>query len=77
MLELGVPIAIAAVTGLAALTNRLHSRIHELDRRVDGIELRVAEQYVSKSDLNEIMTRVEGHMERIENKLDRISLQQR
>ena len=77
MLELGVPIAIAAVTGLAALTNRLHSRIHELDRRVDGIELRVAEQYVSKTDLSEIMSRVEGHMERIENKLDRISLQQR
>lgn len=77
MLELGVPIAIAAVTGLAALTNRLHSRIHELDRRVDGIELRVAEQYVSKTDLSEMMSRVEGHMERIENKLDRISLQQR
>ena len=77
MLELGVPIAIAAVTGLAALTNRLHNRIHELDRRVDGIELRVAEQYVSKTDLSEIMSRVEGHMERIENKLDRISLQQR
>ena len=77
MLELGVPIAIAAVTGLGALTNRLHNRIHELDRRVDGIELRVAEQYVSKTDLSEMMSRVESHMERIENKLDRISLQQR
>ena len=77
MLEFGVPIAIAAVTGLAALTNRLHNRIHDLDRRVDGLELRVAEQYVSKTDLSDMLTRVESHMERIENKLDKISLLQR
>ena len=48
MLEVVVPIALAAVTGLAALTNRLHGRIHELDKRVDEVELRVAEKYVSK-----------------------------
>ena len=77
MLELGVPIAIAAVTVLAALTNRLHNRIHDLDRRVDGLELRVAEQYVTKSDLSDMLSRVESHMERIENKLDKISLIQR
>ena len=40
MLEATVPIAIAVVTGLAALTNKLHGRIHELDKRVDEVALR-------------------------------------
>ena len=73
MLEMAVPIVIAAVTGLAALTNRLHSRIHELDQRVDGVELRVAEKYVSKEDLDGMIDRVEGHLIRLENKLDKLT----
>ena len=68
-----VPIVIAAVTGLAALTNRLHNRIHELDQRVDGVELRVAERYVSKADLDGMIDRVEGHLIRLENKLDKLT----
>jgi len=70
---MAVPIVIAAVTGLAALTNRLHSRIHELDQRVDGVELRVAEKYVSKDDLDGMIDRVEGHLIRLENKLDKLT----
>jgi len=73
MLEMAVPIVIAAVTGLAALTNRLHNRIHELDQRVDGVELRVAEKYVSKDDLDGMIDRVEGHLIRLENKLDKLT----
>ena len=73
MLEMTVPIVIAAVTGLAALTNRLHNRIHELDQRVDGVELRVAERYVSKADLDGMIDRVEGHLIRLENKLDKLT----
>ena len=73
MLEMAIPIVIAAVTGLAALTNRLHSRIHELDQRVDGVELRVAERYVSKDDLDGMIERVEGHLIRLETKLDKLT----
>lgn len=73
MLEMIVPIGIAAFTGLAALTNRLHNRLFELNRRVDQVELRVAERYVSKADLSEMMSKVESHMERIERKLDRLT----
>ena len=40
----------------------------------DAFELRVAESYVSKTDLQEAMERFETHMLRIENKLDRIIL---
>ena len=77
MLEATIAVAVATVTGVAALTNRVYNRMHELDRRIDRIELRIAEQYVLKSDLNEILDRVEQHMIRIENKLDKIALTSR
>ena len=66
MLEVVIPIALAAVTGLAAMTNRINNRIHELDKRVDEVELRVAENYVSKADLETMIDRVEGHLIRLE-----------
>ena len=65
----------------AALNNRLHQRINNvydrisgLDRRIDGVELCVAQDYVSKSDLATMLDRMEDHMVRIENKLDQIVL---
>ena len=73
MLEIVIPIALASVTGLAAVTNRLHNRIHELDKRVDEVELRVAEKYVSKTDLDGMIDRVESHLIRLENKLDKLT----
>ena len=73
MLEVAVPIALAAVTGLGALTNRMNSRITELDKRVDEVELRVAEKYVSKQDMESMIDRVEGHLIRLENKLDKLT----
>ena len=72
MLETVVPIALAASTGFSVLISRLHSRVSALDSRIDRFELRVASDYVSKTDLNEIVDRVEAHMVRIENKLDKI-----
>ena len=74
MLEAGVALGTALITGMAVLTQKLHSRITELDRRVDKVELTIAQDYVSKQDLNEIMARVEAHMIRIEDKLDRLVL---
>ncbi len=65
----------------AALNNRLHQRINnvhdrisELDRRIDSVELSVAQEYVSKTDLQTMIDRMEDHMVRIENKLDQIVL---
>ena len=81
MSEAIVSIAVAVVAGGAALNNRLHNRInsvHErisaLDRRLDGIELTVASDYVRKAELSELLSRMEDHMVRIENKLDQIVL---
>lgn len=81
MLEALVSLSIAAIAAGAALNNRLHQRINNvhdrisgLDRRIDAVELGVAQDYVSKTDLNAMMDRMEDHMVRIENKLDQIVL---
>ena len=71
-MEAVVTAVIAALSGLGVLHSRLHSRIHELDRRVDNIEIKVAEKYVTKTDMSVMLDRVEDHMIRIENKLDNL-----
>ena len=72
MIEIGVSITIAAVSGLGVLFGRVNARVSDLDKRIDGFELRVAERYVTKSDFQSTLERVEAHMVRIENKLDRL-----
>ena len=80
-MEAIVAAVIAIVAGGATLNNRLHNRINNvhdrirgLDRRIDAIELSVAQDYVSKADLSVMVQRMEDHMVRIENKLDQIVL---
>ena len=73
MLEAAISIGVAAATGFSILITRIHSRVNELDRRVDKFELKIAEDYLSKSDFAAALDRVETHMVRIENKLDRLA----
>ena len=70
MIEAGVSAGIALVAAMAAITNRLHGRINELDKRVDGVELSIAQNYVSRTEHFQAMERIEEHMVRIEQKLD-------
>ena len=79
MVEAGVAASLAVITGLAALTNRIHrriddvhSRVAEVDRRVDTAELTMARHYVFKSDFENAFHKMEAHMVRIEEKLDRL-----
>jgi hypothetical protein len=81
MTEALVTAVIAAVGAGAALNNKLHNRINNvhdrinlLDRRIDNLQLDVANDYVKKADLAELLKRMEDHMVRIENKLDKIVL---
>ena len=81
MIEAGVAAALAVITGLAALANRLngrfdsvHSRVSQLDRRIDSIELDIAKGYVAKTEFDKAFQKMEDHMIRIENKLDQIVL---
>ena len=48
MIEAGVSAVIAIVAAGAALTNRVHNRINDMDKRLDTFELRVAPSYVPK-----------------------------
>ena len=74
MIEAGVSALVAVIAGGAAITNRLHNRITELDRRVDAFELRVATNYVPQEQFGEAVSKMEAHMIRIENKLDQMLL---
>ena len=67
-----VAACIAAITGLGAITTGVYKRIQELDKRIDGVELRVAERYVSKEELTELLNRLESYVARIDSKLDRL-----
>jgi len=72
MIEPFVPIFVAIGTGFAVMTSRIYNRISTLDNRVDSIELRIVQEYVSKNDFAAAMERMEGHMVRIEDKLDNL-----
>ena len=72
MVEALIPVAVAAATGFSVLIRGLYTRVHDLDSRIDVFELRVAENYVSKESFNNALERVEAHMIRIENKIDKI-----
>lgn len=73
MIEAIVPAVIALASGAGILTSRIHSRINEMDKRVDAMELRMAETYVTKGDFQHALERVENQMIRIEEKLDAIA----
>jgi uncharacterized coiled-coil protein SlyX len=73
MVEAIIPVGVALATGFSVLITRVHNRVHELDKRLDAVELRVATDYLSKSEFSVCMERVEAHMVRIENKLDQLT----
>ena len=73
MIETLIPVALAAATGFSVLIRGLYTRVHDLDGRVDKFELRVAESYLSKTEFRSALERVEAHMVRIEDKLDKLT----
>ena len=73
MIEPFVPVFIAVGTGFAVLTSRIYNKIGNLDSRVDGIELRIVEDFVSKNELQVVMNRMESHLIRMEDKIDAIA----
>ena len=74
MIEAVVSATLAALAAGAALTNRIHNRINDIDQRLDTFELRVATTYVPKQDFDTAMQKMEDHMIRIETKLDQMLL---
>ena len=74
MIEAGVSAVIALIAAGAALTNKVHNRINDMDKRLDTFELRVATSYVPKQDFETAVQKIEDHMIRIETKLDQMLL---
>ena len=73
MIEPFVPVLVAVGTGFAVLTSRIYNKIAVLDTKVDKIELRVVQDYVTKGDFNNALTRMEQHLVRMEDKIDAIA----
>jgi hypothetical protein len=69
-----ISLILGAGGGVIALHSRTNSRMDQLDKRMDGIELRFAEKYVPRQELANALQKMEDHMIRIENKLDQIVL---
>jgi septal ring factor EnvC (AmiA/AmiB activator) len=74
MIEAIVSGTVAVFTAVVALHSRMHTRINEVDSRIDRVELRIAEKYVQREELSSALQKMEDHMIRIENKLDQIVL---
>ena len=78
MIETAIAGAISLVIGVSggvlAVSSKANSRMDQLDKRIDAIELRFAEKYVPRQELANALQKLEDHMIRIENKLDQIVL---
>ena len=72
MIEAFIPAIVAVVTGTAVLFNKVNHRITVLDQRVDKLELKLVESFTTKADFQMAMERMESHMIRIEDKLDKL-----
>jgi len=70
MIEAGITAGVAIVAGVAALHQRVQSRITELDQRMDRFELYSAKNYVDRTEYSEEIGKLESHMIRIEQKID-------
>ena len=71
MIEIVIPISIAAASGFAVLINKLHGHINALERRMDKVELRMATDYVAKEDINYALDKIYADLKRVEDKIER------
>ena len=60
--------------GIATINSKSNTRMDQLDKRIDSIELRFTEKYVPRQELANALQKMEDHMIRIESKLDQIAL---
>ncbi len=69
-----ISLVIGVSSGVLAVSSKSNSRMDDIDKRIDAIELRFAEKYVPRQELATALQKMEDHMIRIENKLDQIVL---
>jgi len=54
------------------LDKAAEERIVLVDQRVDGLEIRLAKEYIQKQDLAHMLERLDSRMDRMDYKLDQI-----
>ena len=72
MIEAWVASAVAIVGGGYSVIQALHRRVTHVDTRLDHIALSLARDYVPRSEFIASQAKLEEHMVRIEEKLDRM-----
>jgi DNA integrity scanning protein DisA with diadenylate cyclase activity len=72
MIEAFIPALVAVSTGVAVLFNKVNHRVTVLDQRVDKLELKLVESFTTKVDFASAMERMEQHLIRIEDKMDKL-----
>ena len=72
MIEAAMAAAIAALTGLSILFSKANTRITDMDQRLDRMEVRIAEKYITRQEVGKHLDRLEDHMIRMESKLDQV-----
>jgi hypothetical protein len=69
-----ITLIVGAGGGVFAIHSKSNGRVDAIDKRIDGLEIRLAEKYVPRQELANALQKMEDHMIRIENKLDQIVL---
>ena len=72
MVEAWVAAGVATIGGGYSVVQALHRRISHIDTRLDRIELNLARDYVPRAEYMATQEKLEAHMVRIEEKLDRM-----
>jgi hypothetical protein len=72
VVEAVVATTLAIVGGGYTVISALHRRVTHVDTRLDRIELSLVRDYVPRSEFIASQAKLEGHMIRIEEKLDRM-----
>ena len=73
-MEAIVSIAIALATGVGVLQTRTHNRFMDTDKRLDALELKIAEHYITRDEVSKTFERFENHFVRIEQKIDNLKI---
>ena len=68
MIEVVIPVFLAAASGFAVIINRIHNHMHALEQRMDKVELRIATEYVSKQDINYALDKIYADLDKLDEK---------
>ena len=72
MVEAWITAVVALVGGGWGVISGVHKRVTNVDTRLDRIELSLARDYVPRSEFVQSQAKLEEHIIRIEEKLDRL-----